>query len=886
MIMTIMNQEAMDTRAGQLKANGLNGLDFILVNLHPAGNPTEARLEVHFHNHNSLGKIIEACSDQRGCARIFPISGGSRIRGGVLSGQVRTLTVNKDPHQKDVLFLTVAPIGDSSDYTLGVFFKGMDPLFSEVKFRFRPGCFSTCPPEWEKPPEPIHDPPIDYLAKDFESFKHTLVSWMMTRVPGWEPTSEADLDQVLIEVFSSAADELSDYQDRVMNEAYLGTARKRVSITRHARLMDYHVHQGNQASTWMILDIILPCLLDSGFQVWTDGEPEDDSTVMFMSRDHREPLFTISEPTFSGELDEGTIPAILRTTFARYGLQLSDNADIITGNPGRDWIIVDSTAHKIYQLIKEAYELNICDPHLHPIFNAMGLYTWNNSIPALAAGTTQADIKVSETGDIASAYLMESLIRDGGLSHLIIQQHLNPETGQSAGVDRKRRQVLTLLRGRQNREKRARAMIDPLTEQWFVRVQWEEEDALEHDYCFTVDCPDGRIEDITLFHGNLIRVFHGKPKETIFRDPSGDLASESEYHYERSKNNEVICRLPDPHLAYLNTPPGGEIPPQSTLEVEIRKDGSSDKWDEVISLVHSDDSDERGDHFLVETDEEGYSTLRFGNGINGRKVQDGGAVRCEYQTGLGTDGNVGSDILMKFDEKSYSHLINSLWNPFDVKNGRAPESVEMILRRAPEAYLYRQQRAVTLDDYIDRAQELSEVQRASASYAWTGSWRTVRLTIDPVGSTTLTRELKEKVAGHLDALRLLGEDLEIRGPEYVPLEIKVSLCLQNDFWSEDVLDILNTEFSEGYTSDGRKGFFHPDLWTFGQGLHMSQIIGRLQYIRGVDHVTKLSMDRWNDKTPGTPERIELRPNEIIRVKSDPDHREEGTIIFDLRGGRQ
>jgi len=60
-----------------------------------------------------------------------------------------------------------------------------------------------------------------------------------------------DADQVLLELFCAAGDELSDYQDRVMNEAYLGTARKRVSVARHARLMDYHIHQGNQAGTWL-----------------------------------------------------------------------------------------------------------------------------------------------------------------------------------------------------------------------------------------------------------------------------------------------------------------------------------------------------------------------------------------------------------------------------------------------------------------------------------------------------------------------------------------------------------------------------------------------------------------------------------------------------------
>ena len=41
-----------------------------------------------------------------------------------------------------------------------------------------------------------------------------------------------------------------------MNEAYLGTARKRVSLARHARLVDYHVHEGNQSSTWLAVDVL------------------------------------------------------------------------------------------------------------------------------------------------------------------------------------------------------------------------------------------------------------------------------------------------------------------------------------------------------------------------------------------------------------------------------------------------------------------------------------------------------------------------------------------------------------------------------------------------------------------------------------------------------
>ena len=50
-----------------------------------------------------------------------------------------------------------------------------------------------------------------------------------------------------------------------------------------------------------------------------------------------------------------------------------------------------------------------------------------------------------------------------------------------------------------------------------------------------------------------------------------------------------------------------------------------------------------------------------------------------------------------------------------------------MLRNAPEAFRARQLRAVTLADYVKRAEEVGGVSRAVARYAWTGSWRTVRI---------------------------------------------------------------------------------------------------------------------------------------------------------------
>jgi hypothetical protein len=817
--MSIPNQEALEERARNL--GPLNGLRLVLVRLSPSVNPVEARLTVHFHNNNEIATILAATAGNPAAARaIFPVSGGRRVPAGALAGQVQTTAVSGSPGDS-FLELTVKPIGDYSVYTLHVDHPHIDPVFASVRFKFRPGCFSVdCSPDWDPAPAPVEDPATDYLAKDYDSFRHTLMAAMAERVPGWRGTSEADQDQVLIDLLSATADELSDFQDRTVQEGRIGTARRRVSLARHARLVDYHIHQGNQASGWVALALA---------------------------------------PGQQGVIPPGELTVRSGT---------SDASPTSQAFVGRE------------------------EQAVHVLLNGMGLYTWSDAIPSLARGSTTADLKPAVAGQ-AAADTVRDLIRTGKTRRLLVQERLNPATGGVAGHDPAKRQILTLREGNAGAE----TVQDPLTSEFLVRVSWREEDALRANYCFTVQCAAGKVEDVSLFHGNLVQVFHGEVRETIFEEPSGS-PSPGAFPYQRDDKGVVVCRLPPEPLAYRETPLGGELPPQSTLaprppspdahpgpQVRVQTTAGQEFWDEQPDLVHSDDTDEQGDHFVVETDERGRSRLRFGDGVNGRRLPDGGRVVCRYQVGLGLEGNVGADSIARLASSLPLLSQARCWNPFDFTNGRAPEPVAKIIRRAPEMFRVRQLRAVTLADYVRRAEELPEVSRAAAAYAWTGSWRTVRIAIDPAGSTTFDETLRSRLARHLDAVRLIGEDLELRPPLFVPLEIHVSLCVDSGYWPQDVRSFLDQEFSTGFTPDGRRAFFHPDAWTFGQALHASEILGRLQAVPGVEHVRTLSMKRWNDPAPAQAEVIKVRGNEIILVAGDPDRMEEGFIDFDLRGGR-
>jgi predicted phage baseplate assembly protein len=293
---------------------------------------------------------------------------------------------------------------------------------------------------------------------------------------------------------------------------------------------------------------------------------------------------------------------------------------------------------------------------------------------------------------------------------------------------------------------------------------------------------------------------------------------------------------------------------------------------------------------MVETDEHQRSTLRFGNGINGRLVPAGALVHAAYQIGGGRQGNLGADQLTWPQPLTgaLSGAVTAAWNPFDVTDGRDPESPEKVRRNAPEAYRARQLRAVTLADFVARAQEVPGVSRAVASYAWTGSWRTVRVVVDPVGTTTLADPLRADVAAHLEAVRLIGEDLELRPPRYVPLDLRVTVCADPDYWREDLRFLLEQEFSAGWTADGRPGFFNVDLWTFGQALHRSAIEGRIQQVPGIRQVMAILMKRFNAPTLGVPgtEVLEMGFDEVVLLSNDPDHLERGLIRFEVQGGRQ
>ena len=117
-----------------------------------------------------------------------------------------------------------------------------------------------CPSELDCVAEPGPPPPappgpeLSYLAKDYASFRRLLFDRLAVTMPAWREEHVPDIGVTLVELLAYVGDQLSYHQDAVATEAYLDTARQRISVRRHARLVDYRMHEGCNARTWVCVD--------------------------------------------------------------------------------------------------------------------------------------------------------------------------------------------------------------------------------------------------------------------------------------------------------------------------------------------------------------------------------------------------------------------------------------------------------------------------------------------------------------------------------------------------------------------------------------------------------------------------------------------------------
>ncbi len=352
-------------------------------------------------------------------------------------------------------------------------------------------------------------------------------------------------------------------------------------------------------------------------------------------------------------------------------------------------------------------------------------------------------------------------------------------------------------------------------------------------------------------------------------DPESDLIS-----------IESFAQAPDANLsaAALISPDANAAVPSITLAGTL--EAITTGWNPMQDLLESAESDPV---FVVEVESDDTATLRFGDNVNGRTPESGTAFTAAYRIGNGTAGNVGADSLIY---KAADARIEKCRNPIAACGGVDPETGDQIRRRAPQAFLT-QERAVTMADYAAMTELNHQVERASASLRWTGSWYTVFDAVEPVGGGMLGAVLSRSVKSGLERYRLAGQDLEIDSPQYVSLEITLAVCVDPDYFASDVQRALLQVLSNRVLSNGQKGLFHPDNFGFGQTVYLSPLYAAARAIAGVTAVTATTFQPQGLPTNQFLDAGEMKLGalQIARLDNDRNFPDHGQLTLVMEGGK-
>lgn len=801
-------------------AHPLNGVDFVEFRREPA-------------NRFILDVTFLKAPPALGVAN-FTVSGGIRIVDIVVTA---VEAVAGDPLRLRVL---VDREGDFSPYVLNVEHPVMDLERNQAVFSFKAACPSEfdCRPVSDCGAPARLEPALDYLAKDYQSFRRLMVDLIAERNPDWQERLPADLGMTLVELLAYAADYLSYYQDAGPGtESYLDTCRHRISAARHARLIDYAMGQGHAARSF----------------VHFEGGSGANGVIPAATK----VTSLISTPLVGAAASPDTvIPAI---------------ADF-DGDPAlADALVFETKA----------------DVRVLELHNELRIHTWADNLCCLSQDSREIFLYRDNAGTA-----LRPDLRAG--DHVLIEEVLSPLTGLPADADPARRQVLLIGEVEATEDAAFTAsltggLLTPRTNPAdpalpLLRVAFAAGEALAFAPRLSAETVDHlEIAPVTVARGNIAAVDHGR---SIIRD---------------SQKGEITLpdmgagRWPIPELKLADAPLSYLPEPAIALDLTFPNEPAAERWLPVPNLLDSQAFDQ---HFAVETDNQGATSLRFGDDQYGRRPYDAERVVARYRIGNGRAGNAGWGTLVHLVDPGTVVIppVTRVWQPLPASGGETPETIEQVRQIAPEAFRAVQFRAVTERDWEEMALRHPDVAAAKASFRWTGSWHTVFIAIHPVDPGNLKRlpgggvELQPSFAARMKAFltrfKLAGYDLDIRAAIYVPLEIDIRLCVGDGHFRGDVLAEAGRVLSNRTYGDGTTGFFFPLRFGFGTAVYLSQLYAAVTAVEGVNSAEVTVFKRYWDAPRGEIDKgaIAMTPFEIPRLDNDRNLAENGVLRLTAVGG--
>jgi hypothetical protein len=818
-----------------------NGIDYVEVSA------DQTELSIHFLNTVAVAGTLTGKTP-------VTITGGEVIQSVAVDPFDQTTAFSADSEGRPILTLSVAAPGDFSTYQLAISSKALDPFFASVPFSFKASCPTTLDCATPTPicPAPAAEPvAIDYLAKDFSSFTQALSEFSAGRYPAWVERSEADIGMVLMEALAAFADELSYLQDRVSAESSIATATQRLSVLRHARLVDYEPAPATVATTVLQLDVNAGGPITTPLHcraVAADGSPVDFEVgegLADPSTGAERPIEFPVDPRWNRYQHEGGTPATPNLPAYWW-----DDSQICLA-AGATELYVSGHGHAFYpgqQLLLETTPSESADP---PVRELITLST--------AAG--RAPVEMSDElreVEVTQLFLASPTTLDHDLSATALAGNLVPAVQGLRAIDWF---YIPHAPEAQAQEQPAQALAaeragaasapTPMPLPAVVRfgANWTPQDPLaDYRYCLA-----------------------GVPLAWI--------SSSSE------DKDTTVPAIPELILTDCSSPEDPKLWTFSRWLLDAEEDDRSfTLTPERYSPVLTSD----GATFYDYDGDEG-TTIRFGDGAFGAAPDPGALFSALYRVGGGLIGNVPAGTIVNVvPGQTQSAIVISCTNPFPASGGAEAETIAQVAARAPQKFAAEPLRVVQAGDYVAAAQSLPFVQQAGTTFRWTGSWLTVFTAANPVGSEQPSLEQLEELTELLDRRRLAGYESYVLPPRYVSIDLSLVVCAEPSYFASDVQEAVLARLRPGPLPGGGYGFFDHSQWSFGQPLEPSALFAAVQSCTGVAGVYGAEYRErgvqleWAE-LPATP--LSFAPDQLLRVDDDPSRPEAGSLVVSVKGGK-
>jgi len=301
---------------------------------------------------------------------------------------------------------------------------------------------------------------------------------------------------------------------------------------------------------------------------------------------------------------------------------------------------------------------------------------------------------------------------------------------------------------------------------------------------------------------------------------------------------DQVIALPDAHID------------QSTIELDVEDHGSWVRWSAVDFLAGQNSNAE----IYRLNKETGY--VYFGDGSShGKRPPEGARIRiAHYRYGGGQSGNLASSVIKEIVDGSPRYKLRHEW---PLKGGLDAETIEQAEQRIPQ-FLTHRNRAVTKTDFklITQSNPINPVARAEIKEGFLPSTSldaaredvpgVISVFVLPPAELTLgntpkpNKGLLKDVFNYLLQRSLLGTELYVLSPQFVPIALSVIVEIRDPKTEQETLKAVQTALTE-YCWSLAPGGAEQQGWPMGEDVRLNEIFTQAARVDGIQAVNGLAL---------------------------------------------